>query len=348
MKQKKKAIIITAIIVVFGLIAIGILGIRRGWFLSPKYKVLQAVTNTMEESEFANHVDIAEWMEEGEKSLQGELKLDGIGEAEVHAVLKEEELRVQIPKFGDFVFVYPYQEEKTGFFVEAIGEEKLKRTDEILRFLYDPSEMTQQKEDGWSELKEKWETCEFEVYEGEEKENAEGTVCKAYVTTIPAEQIEEFLPEFTVTEEFQMVFYLADRKIVAVEIRQQEELLWEVELTTSEEKETITISDERDILYELVYEKESEKIKLQTGNYKEDGEKNRFRIQIDGTEVIIDVRNVDLMEWKLSGTFTVSKNETGEKIEGTEIQLGGMEKEDWEALVEKIKEELLKKVLFFL
>lgn len=343
MKQKKKVIITTSIIVLFGLIAVGVLGIKTGWLLPPKYKVLQAVANTLEESEFAKHVDITEWVEDGEKSLQGELELDGIGEAEVQAVLTEEELRMQIPKFGDFVFVYPYQEEKTGFFKDTVGEEKLGQIDEILRFLYNPSEIVQQKETVGEELKEKWKTWEFEAYEGEEEKND-----KAYAATVSAEQIEDFLPADIEAEDFKLVFYLADKKIEAVEIRQQKKLLWRVEYTSLEEKETITISNEKTILYEIGYEKESGIVKLQTGNYKEAGDKNRFRIQMDGEDVVVDLRNVDFLEGKLSGTATVSQNQKGEQLDGTEIKLGGMEKEDWDALIKQIKEELLKKLLFFL
>lgn len=362
MKQKKKVIIITLIVVILGVIGTVIWGIKSGRFLSPKYKVLQATVRTLEESEMMNHMDISEWIGEGEKRLQGEIELDGVGEAEVQALLQEEELKIQIPTFGDFVFIYPYQEEKTGFLVEKIGNEKLERVDEILRFLYMPPETMQLEENDWSELKEEWKSWKFEGCEGAERETEEGTECEAYTTTISVKQLEnisflqelikgdsfDFSKKIEESEEVHLIFYLAKQKVMAVQVLQQEKVLWDIAFVDSEEKETIIISENDEVLYEISYEKKSGKLKLQTGNYKEDGKKNRFRIQMDGESVTIDLRDTEMMEWKLSGTFNLTKNQEGETLEGAEIRLGGMEKEDWEALVEEIKETLWKKILFFL
>lgn len=343
--QKKTRIVIATILIV-AVAAMGIIfaGVKNGWFLSSKYKVLQALIHTMQESEMVSDADITNLLVAGEKEIEGELKLEGVGEVALEGVLQQDQLQVQVPTFGSLVFVYPYEEEKTGFLVKAFGEEQLNAADEVLRFLYDPSGAAVQQEDAWSKWKEAWDELEFQPYETTE----DGDDCEAYQTTVSKEMFEEF-PVITeeLEDEVPVVFFLKDGKIGEIQILQAESVRWDISFEETEEKETVALAEDGTVQYELIYQKESGILKLQTGNYRQDQKKNRLRIQVDGDEVTIDIRKVQFSDVILSGTFSVTRTEETKELDGTEVNLGAMEENDWDAIVTDIKAELVKRALSF-
>lgn len=343
--QKKTRIVITTILIV-AVAAMGIIfaGVKNGWFLSSKYKVLQALIHTIQESEMLSDADITNLLAAGEKEIEGELKLEGVGEVALEGVLQQDQLQVQVPTFGSLVFVYPYEEEKTGFLVKAFGEEQLNAADEVLRFLYDPSGVAVQQEDAWSKWKEAWDELEFQPYVTTE----DGDDCEAYQTTVSKEMFEEF-PIITeeLEDEVPVVFFLKDGKIGEIQILQAESVRWDISFEETEEKETVALAEDGTVQYELIYQKESGILKLQTGNYRQDQKKNRLRIQVDGDEVTIDIRKVQFSDVIISGTFSVTRTEETKELDGTEVNLGAMEENDWDAIVTDIKAELLKRALSF-
>ncbi len=348
MRKNVRGIEITMAIIIIAAAGVVFAGVKSGWFLSSKYKVLQALVHTINESEMASGTDITGLLAAGEKEIEGELKLEGIGKVELDGVLRQDRLQIQVPTFGSLVFVYPYEEEKTGFLVKTLGEERLGMADEVLRFLYDPSEVMTEQEDAWGRLKDTWETLEFQPYESTEQENEDEDVREAYVTTVSKEQLGE-IPVLSeqLEDEVQVVFFLEDGKVAEIQILQDDAAYWDITLEATDEKETVTLAEGGDVQYELIYQKESGILKLQTGNYKQDQKKNRLRLQIDGDEVIIDIRKVQFSDAVLSGTFSVTKADETKKLDGTEVNLGAMEENDWEAIVTEIKAELLKRALSF-
>ncbi len=348
MRKNVKGIVITIAVIIVVAAGAVFAGVKSGCFLSSKYKVLQALVHTINESEMVSDTDFTGLLATGEKEIEGELKLEGVGKVELDGVLRQDSLQVQVPTFGSLVFVYPYEEEKTGFLVKTLGEERLGMADEVLRFLYDPEEVMTEQEDAWSRLKDTWDTLEFQPYESTEQENGDDDAREAYVTTVSKEQLGD-VPVLTeqLEDEVQVVFFLEDGKVAEIQILQDDAACWDITLEATDAKETVTIAKGGDVQYELIYQKESGILKLQTGNYKQDQKKNRLRLQIDGDEVIIDIRKVQFSDAVLSGTFSVKKADETKELDGTEVNLGAMEENDWEAIVTEIKAELLKRALSF-
>ena len=347
MRKNVKGIVITMAVIIIAAAGVVFAGVKSGWFLSSKYKVLQALVHTINESEMVSDTDITGLLAAGEKEIEGELKLEGVGKVELDGVLRQDSLQVQVPTFGSLVFFYPYEEEKTGFLVKTLGEERLGMADEVLRFLYDPSEVMTEQEDAWGRLKDTWDTLEFQPYESTEQENGDDAR-EAYVTTVSKEQLGE-IPVLSeqLEDEVQVVFFLEDGKVGEIQILQDDAACWDITMEATDAKETVTLAKDGDVQYELIYQKESGILKLQTGNYKQDQKKNRLRLQIDGDEVTIDIRKVQFSDAVLSGTFSVTKADETKELDGTEVNLGAMEENDWEAIVTEIKAELLKRALSF-
>ncbi len=345
MRKRSVGIVITIVVIV--LAAVGAFGLKKGWFLPPKYRVLKALANTVEASEIARCAGGVEFFTQGEKSVSGNVRWNEFGETELLAVLDESSLKVQIPTFGELVFVYPYEGEKSDFLVRTAGEEQLDNVDAVLRFLYAPTNAPGEGERTLSDLQELLDDLEFEEYDEAERETEDGTACKAYSVTASNDMLRGLPVPDDLPEEVQLVFYLAKERVTALEVREEGELLWQAEILMTEEEEQIVIADADSTLYEIGCKAGEECITIESGNYKNADRRNRFRIQMEGDGATIDLRDVSCMEQKISGTLYMRLATEEDEPEGEEINLGGMNKEDWEAVLDEIKTRLIEKALFF-
>lgn len=200
------------VIVIIAAVVIGIL-VYKGVFLSPQGKFMRAAENTFGETgSFMEALDTTDIMKDGNytttididmedivlhasmamtestKALDVEMSsselLEGMG-IEAGMILDKDKVSVQIPTIGDDVYVYNYNDAKTGYITEIMTEEEIEMIDSLLEAAASgETDMSFATEliDAWEE---EFDKMEFEdlskrsfVIDGKSRE------CKGYTTTI--------------------------------------------------------------------------------------------------------------------------------------------------------------------
>ncbi len=283
-KPKKKfpagalvGIIIGVVVVVA--VVIGLL-IYNGVFLSAPDKIIRAAGNTFEAGPFLKDINTADIVKDGSYTTDVTISVEGLQadatfattekaqridvfldlsdglqsvELEAGAIIDQEKVAVQIPTFGDDIYVYNFKEEKTGYITELLTEEEIELLDEMLQSVNSRENNTEFIAEVSGIFLSEFRGLNFEEVSKESfTVNGKSRSCKGYRAVVTAdnaldviEQLEsvckeEYGDEFSATfgtafkeleeifeemPDMELTFYLYKNQLACIDLVMQEEMI---------------------------------------------------------------------------------------------------------------------------
>ncbi len=219
-KKKKKGWLIVLIAVVVAAAGAVFAAAKSGVFMSDSAKVLAAVTNTFNDTDYLTgalklgglsgadsytvsmnsqaqtyDMELQFLIGKTQKQLLGSVDAPDITGAEFQAELTKEQLRVQVPALSDYIFVYDYTQPKSDYMIENFGS-RLDALDEMLKGLYETKPEAEYNSDLIKTIIEEGKKLEFTRVDAEEFEvDKEDRKCKGIATTITRDCMQNILDE---------------------------------------------------------------------------------------------------------------------------------------------------------
>ncbi|MCR5503483.1 MAG: hypothetical protein K6F53_10795 [Lachnospiraceae bacterium] len=144
-----------------------------------------------------------------DKQVSANLDIQGVPEISVLAGIDSKTVKAEIPEISDYLFVYDYTAEKSGYITKQMDDEDIEALDAACKAIYDYSggsdEYTEKilKLTRKYERKLKWDRADAKTF----KVNDKKVKCKGYTTTIDKDFVLDYWDEFTdiALEEFEDV-----------------------------------------------------------------------------------------------------------------------------------------------
>lgn len=218
-KKKKGWLIALAAVVVVAAGAV-FAAAKSGVFMSDSAKVLAAVTNTLNDTDYLTgalklgslsgadsytvslnsqaqmyDTELRFLLGKARRQLLGSVDGPDIAGAKFQAELTEEKLRVQVPALSDYIFTYDYTQPKSDYMIENFGS-RLDDLDEMLKSLYEAKPEGEYNSDLIRTVIEEGKKLEFTKVDAEEFEvDEEDRKCNGIATTVTQECMQNILDE---------------------------------------------------------------------------------------------------------------------------------------------------------
>jgi len=134
-----------------------------------------------------------------DKQIALDAEISQIPEFSILAGIDKESVKLEVPEFSDYLFVYNYTEDKSGYLVKMAGDETIDALDAFCGVLYNASASSDDyvvkvaKLTRDYEKKLKWKNAEARKLEVNDKK----IKCKGYKTTIDKDMAIDFWDEFS-------------------------------------------------------------------------------------------------------------------------------------------------------
>lgn len=213
-------VIIPIIIVAAAVVAIMICALC-GVFTNKASKVSTAIANTFsEQSNLVKNLSGLSDLCKGDFTIEGEYNGDGdsyycklmnsdkqkqlrteindysFDNLELTANLTDSELQIYVPSIDDRIFTYNYIDEKSGYFVDEIGEDEIKEIDDALKAITSTTEKKDITDDYIKAYKNfydtlKWQSADKETFDVDGKK----VKCSGYSVTVTTDSLLDLVDE---------------------------------------------------------------------------------------------------------------------------------------------------------
>ena len=138
-------------------------------------------------------------VDDKDKQVSAKVEIEDIPEFSVLAGIDSKSVKLEVPEFSDYLFVYNYTEDKNGYITDMMSDSDIESLDSACKVIYEYSAGSDEYTKKVAKLtrdyekKLKWKKTDAKTY----KVNDKKVKCKGYTTTIEKDLMLDYWDDFT-------------------------------------------------------------------------------------------------------------------------------------------------------